>query len=391
MAIKKVGEEVKAGKKSMADLWKEMERVHGEEGLYSGNSSMVTHTEVIPTGSYLLDDAVGIGGWPRGHLIHFAGAESSGKTLMSLVAIAEYQKMNPDGWAFFIDAEFSFDAGWAKSLGVDLDRIKVYRENKAVQIWERLVGQPKKIVSGKIQPDGKAIKGLLDLEKECGGTGLGIIVLDSVAAIIPPIEEGSAVGKQNISPLSRFLPDGLRRLTPALADTGVTFIAINQVRVKPDVMYGNPETSPGGAALKHAACIMANFGVINNAESKIEVGEVRVGHHLRCKIQKNKVAPPFRVAEFAIEYTKGVINKNIEARDLGARYGIISRPNNRLWLLDGTQYNGKDDIANALTDSTLQMDVVKRAMEAKKSFTGILPDEDNEDTAQPESEDVGEE
>jgi recombination protein RecA len=370
--------------KSMADIWKDMEKAHGTEGLFSGNGDMTINTEVIPTGSYLLDDAVGVWGWPRGRLIHFAGKESSGKTLMSLVAIAEYQKMNPEGWAFFIDAEFTFDAGWAKGLGVDLERLKVYRENRGVQIWERLIGQPNKIVSGKIQPNGKAIKGILDLEKEYGGTGLGVVILDSIASVIPPIEEGSAVGKQNISPLSRFLPDALRRLTPALSDTGVTFIAINQIRVNPGVLYGNPECSPGGAALKHAASIMANFGICTGAESKIEDGDVRVGHHLRCRIDKNKVASAYRTAEFAIGYTKGVINKNIEARDLGARYGIIERPNNRTWVLDGVQYNGKDDIAKALADETLQASVVERAKEAKKNFLITAPPEPKDDDSDTE-------
>lgn len=378
---KKVEVEEKVAKRSMDDIWKEMTKTHGEEGLYDGGGSMIACAEATPTGSYLLNDAVGIGGWPKGHLVHFAGAESSGKTLMSLIAIAEYQKSNPGGWAFFIDAEFSFDAAWAKSLGVDLDRIKVYRENKGVQIWERLVGRPKKIATGKVQPDGKAVKGILDLEKEYR-SGLGIIVLDSIAAIIPPIEEGAEIGKSNISPLARFLPDALRRLTPALAETGVTFIAINQLRVSPNVLYGNPETSSGGRALRHASSVMVNFGVINGAESKIERGGVRVGHHIKCNIQKNKVGVPYKVAEVAIEYTKGVVNKSIEARDLGAKYGIISRPNNKTWVLDGVQYSGKDDIARALEDETLQSDVVKRAMEAKKNFVDTATEVSEENNSQ---------
>lgn len=351
--------------KTMAEIWKEMEKQHGPEGLYSGSGSMYTFTDVISTGSYVLDDALGIWGLPRGHLIQFAGAESSGKTLLSLLAVAEYQKKNPQGWAFFVDAEFSFDPGWAKSLGVDLDRLKVYKENRGVQILERLVGQPNKIKTGQIQPEGKKVQGILDLEKEYGGTGLGIIVLDSIASMIPPIEEGSIVGKQNISPMARFLPDALRRLTPALSDTGVTLIAINQIRVKPDVMYGDPTVSPGGHALKHACAQMINFGMIIGKDSKILRGEEQIGHYIRAKIQKNKKAPPFRVAEFAIEYTKGIVKKNIEVRDLGAKYGVIERPNNRVWVLDGVKYNSKDEIADALNDEVLQNKVMEKVKEAK--------------------------
>jgi recombination protein RecA len=354
--------------KSMAEIWKEMEKQHGAEGLFAGNENMYTFTDVISTGSYALDDALGIWGVPRGHIVQYAGFESSGKTLLSLLTIAEYQRQNPNGWAFFVDAEFSFDQEWAALLGVDLERIKVYRENRAVQIFERLVGEPKKIQTGRIQPDGQKKKGLLDLEKELDGTGLGIIVIDSIASMQPPIEEGSAVGKQNIAPMARFLPGALRMLTPKLSDTGVTCIAINQLRYKPDVMYGDPTDSPGGTALKFACAQMINLGIVGKKDTKTFEGNDQTGHTIRAYVQKNKKAPPYRKAEFMIEYTKGVVNKNIEVRDLGAKYGVLERPNNRTWIFDGTKYNSKEEMANALADEDVQATVMERVYEAKANM-----------------------
>jgi recombination protein RecA len=347
--------------KSMADIWKELQKQHGSEGLYHGSDDMITtFANVISSGSYLLDDALGIWGLPRGRVIQFAGQESSGKTYMSLIAIAEYQKANPDGWALFIDAEFTFDSEWAVQLGVDLDRLIVYRENNGIKIFERLIGQPSK--SG-----GKKTKfGVLDMEKE-NPTGLGIIVLDSLAAMQPPAEEVSEVGKPNMALMARFLPPELRKLTPLLSDTGVTFIVINQIRLQPGVMYGNPETSPGGNALKHAHTMMLNFSRIAAKNSVIEEDGERVGHHVRVRVDKNKLAPPYRVAEIAITYNSGITEHNIELRELGAKYGIIERPNNKVWVLDGEKYNGKDAMAEALLDEELQLSVLERVKEAKRN------------------------
>jgi recombination protein RecA len=349
--------------KSMADIWKELQKQHGDEGLYHGSDDMIAFADTIPSGSYMLDDALGIWGLPRGRIVQYGGQESSGKTYMSLIAIAEYQRANPNGWAMFIDAEYTFDAEWAALLGVDLDRLIVYRENSGVKIFERLVGQPSKTSAKKTK------LGVLDLEKE-NPTGLGIIVLDSLAAMQPLIEETSEVGKQNMALMARFLPPELRKLTPLLSDTGVTFIVINQIRLTPGVMYGNPETSPGGNALKHAHTMMLNFSRIAAKNSVIEVNGERIGHHVRVRIDKNKLAPPFRVAELAITYSNGITEHNIELRELGARYGIIERPNNKTWVLDGNKYNGKDAMAEALLDKELQADILERVKNAKKNLHG---------------------
>jgi len=154
-----------------------------------------------------------------------------------------------------------------------------------------------------------------------------------------------------------------------LSATGVILIGINQVRVDPGVMYGNPETSPGGRAWRHACSIMLNFAMINNKDSKIfdEEGE-QTGHHVRVRVDKNRLAPPYRVAEIAIKYTQGIAEKEIEIRELGAKYDVIERPNNKTWILDDEKYNGKDAMAEALLDEELQLSVFERIKEAKENI-----------------------
>ena len=210
--------------------------------------------------------------------------------------------------------------------------------------------------------------GLLDLEAE-NPTGLGLVVLDSIAFIKPPQEITSEVRKQNMSLLARFLPPELRTLTPMLSKTGVTFIAINQVRLDPGVMYGNPETTPGGRALRHVLSLRLNFSRIAAKDSKIfdDNSEI-IGHHVRVRVDKNKLAFPGRTAEIALTYTGGIVDKNIEIRDLGAKYGVIQRPNNKTWILDDEKYNGKDAMAEALIDPELQLDIFERVKEAKKNI-----------------------
>ena len=367
----------KVTKKSMADVWKAMEKIHGEEGLYVADSTMTTYEDdAISTGSIALDDALGIWGICRGGIIQMAGFESSGKTLLSLCTIAEWQKKDPNNWAMFIDAEMTFDQVWAASLGVDLSRLYLYRENKGGLIMDRLVGIP-----GKRGPDGtvKKIKpGILDIELETGGTGLGVIVLDSIAAIQPPTEEAVKSDKESIALLSRFLPPALRKLTPLLSATGVSLIGINQVRMQPGVMYGDPTTSPGGVCLKHAASMQISLGMVKSSTDSYiyDSAKNQIGHKIRAHIKKNKKAPPFRTAEFSIEYLRGVVSKHEELRDVAAKYGVISRPNNFAWELDGVKYKGKDAIAEAIkNDIALQESLLTRTKEAKKNFTGLIPND----------------
>lgn len=359
-----------ASKKSMKDIWAAMEKAHGSEGLYVGSGDLTTYGEVLSTGSYALDHALGIWGIPRGHIVQYAGEESSGKTLMSLLAIADWQSQDPQNWATFVDAELSFDQSWAAQLGVDLDRLYLIRENSAPKIFDRIIGVPskpnKKGEITKIKP------GILDFEISSGGTGLGIIVLDSIASIQPLAEEASRAGKDNMSLLARFLPPVLRKITPMLTATGVTLIAINQVRSDPSVMFGDPTTTPGGNAFKHACSQMIMFAPIRKKESAIEIDGDQMGHRVRARVDKNKKAPAFRRAEFDIVYTQGVVNKNQEVREIATKYDVIQRPNNRTYELDGEKYVGKDAIDELLKDPDLMNTVLERAKEEKKNYKPIF-------------------
>jgi len=357
-------------KSGMDKIWAQLKSKHGDEGITDGNEiEPVDFANSIPTGSASLDDALGTWGLPRGYVVQYAGFESSGKTLMALTAIAEWQKKNPDNWAMFVDAEYTYDAAWAEALGVDVDRLMVYKENVGTKIFDRIVGIPAK--RNKHSDELKKAKpGILDMEIELGGTGLGLIVVDSVAAIQPPQEETSRSGKDNIALLARFLPPVLRKLTPMLARANVTLIMINQLRFRPDVMYGDPTMAPGGTALKFACAQMINFGVIGGKDSGIfdaDDKDVKIGHHVRAKVSKNKKAPPHRKAEFAIEYSKGVVQRSVELRDLSARYGIIQRPNNTIWIFDGEKYKGKGAMAAALQDDDLQKELIDRIIDAKSA------------------------
>lgn len=350
--------------KTMAEIWAQMQKQHGEEGLFSGDQSMFNDTgDAISTGSYLLDDALGIWGIPRGSVLQIAGFESSGKSLLALMLVREWQKKDPKNWAFWVDAELAFDQTWAKALGVDLERLLVYRENDAIKIFERLIGQPNKSDASKP----KIKKGLLDLEIESGGTGLGLVVIDSVAFIIPPAEETSAVGKANMALLARFLPPELRKITPLLNKSKVSLIGINQLRMKPGVMYGNPEESPGGSAFKYACAQMIHLAKMNGKDAQIlsNSGE-QIGHKIRIRIDKNKKAPPNRTAEVAIKYLEGITDLNVELAILGLKYGVVKKLNNISYEYDGKEFRGKDSLYEYFKDNSLHVSLLEKIKKSKE-------------------------
>lgn len=222
---------------------KDLLSLFGEDTLYlDGDIGTVGTYDIIKTGSPSLDYALGIGGMPRGRIIQLAGKESSGKTLLSLLCMKSWLDENPDNTVMFIDAEYTYDANWARSLGVDTSRVVVAKTNDAKKIFEGLLG--KMTVNKTTGKASKSVKGVLDLVKEGVDPrfkNLGLIVLDSVAAMNTPMEVDAAIGKQNMAPMPRFLSTELKKLTPAIADANVSMIFINQVRTDPGVMYGNPE------------------------------------------------------------------------------------------------------------------------------------------------------
>ena len=340
---------------NMKKIWERMYKTYGNDGLCTAKK-----VDTITSGSLLLDDATVIGGLPRGRLIQYAGKEGSGKTFMSLMAIKEWQAMDPNNWAVFVDAEYTYDERWLISLGVDPDRVFLIKENNAIEVFTQLCGEPSPQL-GKA----KSKLGILDMELE-EPSGLGIIVIDSIAALRSPIAMTKAVGNTNIAPMGRFLPDALTRLTPLLSQTNVVCIAINQVRVDVTKMWGDPTTSPGGNALKHHHSMMINFTASEAKSGKIfnENGDVK-GHIISARVDKNKLGPSYRSCSFRIGYLEGIIDQHIEIGELAIKHGIIDRPNIQSYEYKENKWRGKDNFFNGILELNLEQELIDQIKENK--------------------------
>ncbi len=249
--------------------------------------------EVIPTGSVALDIALGIGGLPRGRVVEIYGPESSGKTTVALHAVANAQKMG--GIAAFIDAEHALDPEYAKKLGVDTDALLVSQPDTGEQALE-----------------------IADMLIRSGA--LDIIVIDSVAALVPRAEIEGEMGDSHVGLQARLMSQALRKITGALSNSNTTAIFINQLREKIGVMFGSPETTTGGKALKFYASVRLDIRRIGPVKEKEEI----VGSHVRVKVVKNKVAPPFKQAEFDIMHAEGISHTSLLV-DIGAEANIIDK------------------------------------------------------------------
>lgn len=305
--------------KALQAAMDKIEKSYGKGSIMKLGDERIEEIEVIPTGSIALNVALGVGGYPRGRVVEIYGPESSGKTTLAIHAIAEVQKMG--GIAAIIDAEHAFDRFYAGKLGVDIDNLLISQPDsgeQALEIAEQLIRS----------------------------SAIDLVVIDSVAALTPKAEIEGEMGDSKMGLQARLMSQALRKLTAAINKTKTTCIFINQLRDKIGVMFGSPETTTGGNALKYYASVRLDIRRIG----QLKDGDAVIGSRTRVKVAKNKVAPPFRSAEFDIMYGEG-ISRPGEIIDLGADMEIVKKSGSWYSYKDAKLAQGREGAKEAVKDN----------------------------------------
>lgn len=316
-----------------------IEKQFGKGAIMSMKEGVIIKVEVIPTGSLALDLALGVGGVPRGRVIEIYGPESSGKTTLALSIIAEAQKKG--GNAAFIDAEHALDPEYARKIGVNLDNLLISQPDtgeQALEITETLIRS----------------------------NALDVIVIDSVAALVPRAEIEGEMGDSMMGVQARLMSQALRKLTGVVSKSKTVLIFINQIRMKIGVMFGNPETTSGGNALKFYSSVRLDI----RRRAVLKRGDDQVGNHVSVKVVKNKVAPPFKTAEFDIMFAQGIDYEG-ELVDLGVKYGVVEKAG--AWFTYGEEKlgQGKEGARAFLKENLKITERIKSEVLAKEKEESI--------------------
>ncbi len=333
----------------------QIEKQYGKGSVMKlGDSANKMNVDAYPTGSLSLDIALGIGGLPKGRVNEVYGPESSGKTTVALHVVAEVQKLG--GIAGFIDAEHALDPVYAKSIGVDIDNLYISQPDngeQALEITETMVRS-----------------GAVD-----------IIIVDSVAALVPKAEIDGDMGDSHVGLQARLMSQALRKLTAVISKSNCIVIFINQLREKVGVMFGNPETTTGGRALKFYSSVRLD---VRRVEALKQAGEV-IGNRTRIKVVKNKVAPPFREAEFDIMFGKG-ISREGDILDLASDCGVVNKSGAWYAYKEGKIGQGRENAKQYLADNPAVMEEIEKKVRAHYELAGEEQQEESQEKEKPEKE-----
>ncbi len=338
MAIKakeEATEPVADKKKAISTAMGQIEKKYGKGSIMTLGKNVEMNVSAIPTGSIALDLALGIGGVPRGRIVEIYGPESSGKTTVALHIVAQTQKMG--GEAAFIDAEHALDPVYAKALGVNIDELLVSQPDSGEQALE--------IAEALVRSD-----------------AIDVLVVDSVAALVPRAEIEGEMGMSAMGMQARMMSQALRKLSGAVSKSKCVLIFINQLREKVGVIYGNPEVTTGGRALRFYASVRIDVRRGEQLKDKTEI----IGNHIKCKVAKNKVAPPFKTAEFDILYGQGISHES-ELIDMGVALGVIEKSGS--WFAYGGERigQGRDNTRAYLKENKALSDEIEQKIRAAAS------------------------